>query len=194
VTRAGLIEALQRKAAEDVEALWRDARAEADRLRLEAARGIEEQRRAAAEQAAAAAGRLARAVAAQAERDVRDSRTDAASALATRLYGLARAELPRLAAERRGTLFAALTAELPSLAWQKLRVNPADESAARRQFPQAEVDGDPTVAGGVDAEADSGRIRVNNTLDARLETAWPDILPGLIASILTESADHGTPA
>lgn len=194
MTRAGLIEALQRKAAEDVAALWRDARAAAEQLRLDAARAIEEQRRALAEQAAVTARRLDRAAAAQVEREVRDARTVAASALAERLYALALAELPRLGTERQATLFAALAAELPSLAWQRLRVNPADEQAARRLFPNSEVECDGAIGGGLEAEADGGRIRVNNTLAARLENAWPDLLPGLVASIFAESQGHGTAA
>jgi hypothetical protein len=194
VTRAGLIDALQRKAAEDVDALWRDARAAADQLRLDAAREIEEQRRAGAQQVAATARRLEWAAMTDARRAARDRRMSAASALGARLHGLARAALPRLRAERPDTLFTGLAAELPALAWQNLRVNPADEPLARRLFPQAQVTRDATVAGGVDAEADSGRIRVDNTLEARLETAWDDLLPGLIARIFAESPEHGPPA
>jgi vacuolar-type H+-ATPase subunit E/Vma4 len=42
----------------------------------------------------------------------------------------------------------------------------------------------------MEVEAEAGRIRVSNTLEARLATAWPDVLPGLIAKVLAESSSH----
>jgi len=105
-------------------------------------------------------------------------------------YQAAIAGNPRLRKAGAEAGFAALAAELPASEWRRLRVNPADESAARRLFPMAEVEGEPTIAGGLRAEADGGRIAVDNSLEARLETAWPDLLPGLIRSIDTESSDH----
>jgi hypothetical protein len=97
----------------------------------------------------------------------------AAIALAERLHGLALAELPHLRAQNPERLFSALAAELPALAWQKVRVNPADDALARQHFPQAHVECDTQISGGMETEAEGGRIRVNNTLEARLETVWP---------------------
>lgn len=194
MTRTGLIEALQHKAAEDAEALWSDARAQAERLKREAAREVAELRVAAAERATAAAQRLEQAATAEALRQARDLRMSAATALAERLYALTRAQLPWLRAEGRDALFESLAAELPAREWQKIRVHPADEPLARRRFPQAMIECDPAIAGGLDAAMEHGRIRVSNTLETRLETAWPDVLPGLIAAILPEVHGHRTPA
>jgi len=194
VSRAGLIRTLRRGAAEETAALWRDTRAEADKLRLEAAHEIDAERLAAAQQAAATAQRIEQAATAAAEREARDIRMSARIALAERLHGLAIAELPNLRAQNPEKLFRALAAELPALAWQKVRVNPADETLARQHFPQARVECDTQISGGMETEAEGGRIRVNNTLEARLESAWPELLSGLIATILRETSNDQSPA
>ena len=189
MSRAGLIQALQQEAAADTAALWKDARAEADKLRLEAAREIDAERLAIAQQAAATAQRMEQSATAAAEREARDIRMSAAIALAERLHGFALGELPNLRAQNPERLFTALVAELPALAWQKVQVNPGDETFARQHFPQAHVECDTQISGGMETEAEGGRIRVNNTLEARLETAWPEMLSGLIATILPEASN-----
>jgi vacuolar-type H+-ATPase subunit E/Vma4 len=194
VSRAGLIEALRRNAAQEAAALWRDARAEADKLRLQADREIEEQRVALARQVASTAQRLERSAVTEAERQARDIRASAAAAVAERLYRLATAELPRLREEQGQSLFDTLAAELPSLGWQRARVNPADETPARRAFPQAHIECDAAISGGLEVEAQDGRIRVSNTLETRLAGAWPDLLPVLIAAVCSESSAHRTVA
>jgi vacuolar-type H+-ATPase subunit E/Vma4 len=193
VSRAGLIQTLQQGATEETAALWGDARAEADKLRLEAAREIDAERLATAQQVAATAQRIEQAETAAAEREARDIRMSARIALAERLHGLALAELPNLRAQNPERLFSALAAELPALAWQKVRVNPADESLAREHFPQAHVERDTQISGGMETEAEGGRIRVNNTLEARLETVWPELLSRLIVTILPEASNDQSP-
>ena len=194
MSRAGLIQTLQQGAAEDTAALWKDARAEADKLRLEAAREIDAERLGTAQQVAATAQQLAHEATAAAEREARDIRMSARIALAERLHALALAELPNLRAQNPERLFSALAAELPALAWQKVRVNPADESLAREHIPQAHVECDTQISGGMETEAEGGRIRVNNTLESRLETVWPELLSGLIATILPKASNDQSPA
>jgi len=194
VSREGLIQTLQQEAAEDTATLWSRARAEADKLRLEAARKIDAERLAAAQQVAAAAKRMEQAATAAVDREARDIRMSAGIELAERLHGLARAELPNARAQNPEKLFRALAAELPALEWQKVRVNPADETFARQLLPQAQVECDTRISGGMETEAEGGRIRVNNTLEARLETAWPELLSGLMAAILREASGHESPA
>ena len=112
--------------------------------------------------------------------------------MADRLHRLAAKALPNLRDGGYPELFAALAAELPSLEWQRVTANPADQKLARRLFPRTEVVCDPAVAGGMDVEAENGRVRVSNTLITRLETAWPEILPGLMNEIL-EELSHSQP-
>jgi vacuolar-type H+-ATPase subunit E/Vma4 len=190
VSRAALIDDLRRKAAEDAEAVWRDAKAEAEKARLDAARQIEEQRASVAAEGAATARQLEEAATAEAERKAREIRMTASAALADRLRGLAGAELERIRQEGAARLFAALASELPVFRWERVRVHPADQQIAHAQFPEAEIECDAGIAGGMAVETEEGRIRVSNTLETRLETAWPDILPGLFADILEESPDH----
>lgn len=186
MSRAALIEDLRRKAAEDAEAVWREARAEAERCRLDADRQVEEQRTVLAKQVAAAARQLEEAANVEAARKSRELLAAASAELGDRLHRLARAGLGRLREEGADRLFAALAAELPRRSWERVRVNPADRHRAQAWAPQAEVVCDAGVAGGLEVEAEEGRIRVSNTLDTRLDTAWPDILPGLVAGILAE--------
>ena len=194
MSRAGLIQTLRQGAAEEQAALWNDARGEADRVRLEAAAEIDAQRRAAEAQTAATVRRIEQEATGTAEREARDLRMSARIALAEKLKALAIAELPNLRTQNPEELFVALTAELPAYAWRKVRVNPADEAYARTRFPQAQIECDARISGGMEAEAEGGRIRVNNTLDARLETAWPELLSDLIAAILPETSDHESSA
>ncbi len=188
-----MIESLQRKAADEATAVWDEARAEAARQRLAAAQQVEQQRVALAQRLGATAARADHAATAEAERRARDIRTSAAIALGERLYGLALRELRGLRERRQERLFETLAGELPARAWQKVRVNPADEPRARQRFPQATVEGDARISGGLESETENGRIRVSNTLEARLATAWPDLLPGLIATLVSESSDHQLP-
>jgi vacuolar-type H+-ATPase subunit E/Vma4 len=192
--RAALIESLRSKAAEDVEGLWSDARARAEAYRHELAHALEQQRAREAEAAATLARRMQRDATVAARRRAREIRAQTALALAHRLYRLATAELPNLRDARGPELFQALVGELPRRDWQRVRVRPADREAASAQFPAAEVVCDPAICGGLEVEADAGRIRVSNTLETRLESAWPDLLPGLVNDLLAESHDQQTAA
>ena len=194
MSRAGLLQRLQQGAAEDTAGLWSDAKAEADKLRLEAHREIDAGRLATEKQSAATAQRIEQTAVAAAEHEAQDIRMSAAIALAARLHGLAVAELPHLRAQNPERLFSALAAELPARAWQRVRVNPADEALARQHFPQAQVVCDPQISGGIETEAEDSRIRVSNTLEARLEALWPELLSGLITALFPEASSHQPPA
>ena len=189
MTREGLIEALRRKATDDVEGLWRDTHAEGDALRAAAKQEVESERAALAAQTAAAGRRAALAGHAAAERKARDEHMRVVGELGERLYALARDELRTLGAQGAEALLTALAAELPSYEWQRVRVRPADVSVAQRLFPNAAVEGEPAIAGGLSAEADQGRVEVDNTLEARLDSAWPDLLPELVRDIMKEASD-----
>jgi vacuolar-type H+-ATPase subunit E/Vma4 len=192
--RGALIESLRGKAAEEVDALWRDARSRADGHRQELARALDRQRAEDARAAAAAAQRLEDDARIEAEHRAREIRGKAVLALAGRLHELALAELPRLRGEGGAALFSGLARELPVREWQRVRVNPADRDLAREQFPSATVEDDPSVCGGMIVEAEGGRISVSNSLETRLARAWPDVLPGLIEGLLPETRDHGPAA
>lgn len=194
MSNSALIESLRSQAARDVEQLWTDARAEAGRHRTALAE-IREQERGRIEQATEAElSRLRAEAAAQAAHRARELRAGAMLELGERLQRLARAALPRLRQEAQGRLFDALASELPARDWQRVRVNAADTGAAARIFPAAVIEVDPAISAGLEVECEDGAIRISNTLDARLDAAWPDLLPRLIAGLERRSASHGPAA
>lgn len=120
------------------------------------------------------------AILAEAERTARRTRLAAAENLAEKLYDLAHGLLPRLREKDYPGIFSRLAAELPLIEWETLRVNPADAEIAARLFPKARIVPDTAICGGMEALAEEGRIRIINTLEKRLERAWPELLPVLI--------------
>jgi V/A-type H+-transporting ATPase subunit E len=185
--RAALIESLRSRATEDVEALWSDARARVEEYRHELAHALEQQRLRETESAAALARKLQDDAIVEARQRARAIRAQAALVLADRLHRLAVTELPNLRDASGPELFQALAGELPQRDWQRVRVNPIDREAACARFPAAEVVCDPAICGGLEVAADAGRIRVSNTLETRLESAWPDLLPNLINDLFAKS-------
>ena len=192
--RMALIESLQGKATEDADALWRDARERADAYRSELAQALELQGAQDAQAAALHARQVEDDATTGARHRADAARAQAALVLADRMYRLAVAELPAMRDAGGAELFAALVGELPGRDWQFVRVNPSDRELARRHFPRAEIACDPGIHGGLEVATDDGRIRVSNTLETRLENAWPDVVPRLIADLLAESHDHRTAA
>ena len=190
MSREALIDSLRAKAAEDAEAIWRDARADAEKCRREMAQSLERRREERLQAAAAVARRLDDEATAAAQHLAREMRTNAAIVLADRLQQVARTELPALRGEAPERLFAALANELPDREWQRVTVNRADRDLARQRFPRAEIVCDEAVTGGMEVEAEQGRIRVSNSLETRLATAWPDLLPALIQDVLAQSHGH----
>jgi hypothetical protein len=184
--REALVESLRSRATEDVASLWSDARAQAEAYRLELAQALEQQRMREAEAAAALASKLQDDAIVEARHRAREIRAQTALALADRLHRLAVAELPNLRDASGPELFQRLAGELPRRDWQRVRVHPGDRAAACERFPAAEVMCDPAICGGLEVEADAGRIRVSNTLETRLESAWPDLLPSLINDLLAK--------
>lgn len=188
--REALLESLRTKAVEDREAVWRDARAAADKYRGELAQAAEAERARVAQSAAEASHRLASEAVGEARRRAREQHANAARQLAERCRGLAQEELPRLREQGGTALFRALADELPALHWTRVQVNPADLDLARQCLPRSEVAADAGISGGLAVETEGGRIRVSNTLDARLGVAWPDLVPILVGKLLPEAGDE----
>lgn len=177
-----LVEAIRRRAADEVAALWQQAHADAEAVRAERARAIDATRVRARQALAAEAAERRRTARATADVEARRIRADMKAALSARLHAAAAAALPRVRARAGDTLFDALARELPDRPWQHVTVNPADRAAAQARFPNAAIAVDAGIAGGLIAEG-SG-LRVDNTLERRLENAWPDLLPALMAEAL----------
>ena len=181
-----LIEELRRKSNEDAEAVWQTARADAEKRRAAAAEALEEQRKKNAQELAAKAAEFERAATLEADATARGIRATAKNALAERLHQVAIGSLSHFKDRDYPALFASLTAELPERPWERVIVNPADEKLAKQHFPQSAIASDSAITGGFNVECESGRVRISNTLESRLETAWPEILPELIKAVLEE--------
>lgn len=188
--REALLESLRTTALEDREAVWRDARAAADKYRGELAREAEAERARLAQSAAEASRRLVQDALGEARRRGREQRAGAARDLVGRCRGLAGEELPHLRLQGGTALFRALVDELPPLRWTRVQVNPADLEPARQCFPQCEVVAEDGISGGLAVEAEDGRIRIDNTLDTRLAVAWPELIPILVGRLLPEASDE----
>lgn len=185
MTVGPLIEELRRKGREDVDALWEKVKAEAAAYERDRLRGLEDQKKDGAQQAATKAGELERTAIGAAETEARRNIAMARAALADRLHTLALESIAAIGAEHDRDLFGALVAELPMRNWERVTVNPRDRAAARKAFPDAEVRIDASIGAGVEVE--QGPVRVSNTLEARLESAWPEILPALMKEIQEEA-------
>ena len=194
MARSALIESLRSQAARDAKAVWESARAEAERRRAELATALEQERMRLDGEVSAEVARLEARGVAEAEHKARETSAGATVALADRLLQLARIELPQLCGPQRATLFDALAGELPSCRWQCVRVNPADAVLAKQRFPDATIETDAGVSGGLEVAAEDGRVAVSNTLETRLAIAWPDLVPGLIAELTAVQRTHGTAA
>ena len=63
-----------------------------------------------------------------------------------------------------------------------LKVHPADQALAGRDFPAARIENDETLGGGLIVTNTDGTIRIDNSLSCRLLRAWPDLLPKLLGA------------
>lgn len=181
-----LLQALRRKGEEKAREIWERAEVEAARLRAEAARQIKERRSRAGREQAEAAAEVSRSLRREAERQVQALRLEVRNVLADRLHQAAKETLVQLRGRNYPELYATLAEELPPFSWSRVRVNPADEDLARKYFPEAEIVCDPNISAGMEVEGDQGRIRLDNTLEKRLERAWERILPALLEDLFRE--------
>lgn len=186
VSESTLIEALHRRADKDVEAVWQAARADAEKFRSDIDHAIEEKRARSALSISAATEAFSRQAAATAERQARKLHAAAKAKLAARLFSIAVDALKRFRQESYEELFSALASELPPGRWQRVSVNPEDRNLAAKCFPEALISSDEAITGGIDVQSEDGSIRISNTLETRLQAAWPDLLPDLMASVRRE--------
>lgn len=187
-----LLAALRQEGEERIAALWHDAEKEAEALRAENAvklEALEAGMRGALEEEKEA---ISRPILAKAAATAQRLTLEAEERMAQRLRTLAEEHLPRLRNGPFGETFAALVAEIPAAPWARVTLHPDDRERGASFFPGARLRPDPAIHGGVEVEAAEGRIRVVNTLDKRLERAWPEILPVLMKEVRRALGRTGT--
>ena len=178
-----LLEALRREG--ELKATSISTAAEAEALRLREAASVRMNGLRSADERRQENLRAARRreILAEAERGVRRVRLAAEHGLALRLRELARTHLAGLRTDRYEALFRDLVDELPDETWGTVRVHPLDAALAGSMFPSATIEIDDGISGGFEAATADGSFTVVNTLAARLERVWPDILPEMVAEL-----------
>lgn len=183
-----LIETLRQEGAEKVAAIRQEVEAQGEDLKRETAEKTATLREEFARRGEEESVAIQREILAEAVRKTRQERLAAEHELAVRLLKLARQALPDLRAEHPGELFATLVKELPQVQWEGVKIKPADRKLAKRFFADAKIETDKAIAGGFEATTDKERFRVVNTLEKRLERAWPELLPRILTDIRREKA------
>jgi V/A-type H+-transporting ATPase subunit E len=184
-----LMNALRDKGEEKAATLWLHVEAEAQRIRTEAANQIEATKVDQARAHARTQESITKGIRMEAARSQREMWSAAKSRVAERCYQLARQSLSASRNPDDDGLFRALADELPEEAWEEVRVHPVDRDRAARRFPGARVVTDPDISGGLEVVGRGGRLRIRNTLEKRLERAWPDLLPAIVHEIEGEVKD-----
>lgn len=186
-----LIGSLRKEAEEKVREIWREAEEEAGKTRAGISLRLEALLHENASGLSSEVDRMK--VLLDAENRARMIRLASEDRLSARLYSLAASSLHLLRRKGYEDIFHKLVLELPPLAWHAVKVNPHDSDLAKKFFPRANILVEKDITGGMKAEAEEGAVRVANTFEKRLERAWPQMLPGLMADINREVMDDETP-
>jgi V/A-type H+-transporting ATPase subunit E len=184
-----LIESLRRSGDEKIRLLTQEAEQEAGAVRTTATARIEGLRKRYADQLSAATGEETIRALAEAANRARALKLAAEKVLSERLLSASRTALQQLRDARYPAIFEKMVLELPSLAWNLVRVHPADVNLARKYFPEAEIVPVEAISGGIDVTIRDGTIRVINTLEKRLERAWNELLPPMVKDAYREISD-----
>lgn len=181
-----LIEALRRNEEARVRQIWQQVEEQASALEIEIAERLANGHQAGQERVDPLATDQAAALQRGAEDRSRAILTAAKTALAEALWEQARDALPALREGDYPSLFAALADELPTRPWQRVWVKPQDLELAQRHFPGVDIIPADTLGGGMIVAAENDSIRIDNSFEKRLERAWIDLLPQLVAAVMEE--------
>ncbi|HXX53875.1 MAG TPA: V-type ATP synthase subunit E [Thermodesulfovibrionales bacterium] len=178
-----LIDSLRVECEEKARKIWLEAESEADRVRADASRRLDEGRDGRERSQSGALKILTESILSEASDKARALRLVTEKELSDRLYRIALNSLRHMREKGYKDLFSALVNELPHYEWGTVKVNPEDKPIAQEFFPDTEVVSDSAVSGGLEVTERGGGVRVVNTLDKRLERIWPEVLPGIMDEI-----------
>jgi len=184
-----LFEHLHGVGEEKIKTIWQQAEAEVHDYQQEKEAALAEDRKRCQLQGQQTLVEFGRSLMVAAEEKTWLRQAEAETRLAERLYALAQKELVWLREQCGDRLLSACAKELPQVEWRQLRVSEKEIELARTLFPEAEIAGDNSISGGLVAESVDGRITVINTLEKRLERAWPRILPRFIRVLLEDKTN-----
>lgn len=181
--------ALRRQGDDRAHKIWHSSETAAGQLRNEAAQIFAEQQRSAAERRRVQNSALREAALAAARKHAQNCRLQTEDELAERLMSLAQGLLEELACAGGSKLFQSLSAEIPAYPWQRITVNPRDQSAAGSAFPEAEIVTDPAISAGLEVQSADDEIQIINTLEKRLIHLWPQLQVELFKEIRPMAGD-----
>ena len=181
-----LTDSLRRDGDEQVNRLWNEVRAEAEKINAGTAQRTSELREEFRKRLEAVSRKEEDAVLSEAVQKARAIRLSLEHTLSDRLLLLAVSCLGELRDSGYRDVFASLAGELPSAEWDEVRVNPLDKGIAEEFFPGSRIITDDNISGGLEVTRHDNKICVNNTFEKRLEKAWQDILLLLIRDICGE--------
>jgi len=189
--RDELIAALKQKAADEKQAIWRQAEQDAAAAKREAADERQRLERQRLEKVRQQEQALTRQLNRRVARRLQAARLRTQQRLAERLERLARQLLAELPTNERRQAWATLADELPQRRWQRVRVHPDDSDAARSRYPDSQVEEDAALGGGLVAiEADEALL-IDNSFERRRQRLWPQLLGLLLARLGKESEGGG---
>jgi vacuolar-type H+-ATPase subunit E/Vma4 len=175
-----LKKALQREGEARIRGFWQDAEAAVSKQREEIDAEITRLRDETDRQLQTESTMLRSNLLFAAQNRALKSRLHAEAALAERLLLLASQLLPELARNDRAGVWLALSAELPEGNWTAFKVTQEDRKRAARTFPDAVIECDAELGGGLIATNADATICIDNSMHCRLLRAWPDLLPQLL--------------
>ncbi len=178
-----LKKALQREGEARASGFWRDAETAVAQQRAEIEAEISRLRDEAGRQLQVESSLLRSNLLFTAQNRALESRLHGEAALAERLLILAIKLLPELAGSDRAGTWQALGAELPAEDWTTVKVAPEDRTQAARAFPDATIECDAELGGGLIASNAEATISIDNSLRCRLLRVWPDLLPQLLEEL-----------
>ena len=175
--------ALLREAENRARSLWQTAEAVVEERRRAVEKEISRNESEATKRLEEAAEAERKAILFSAQQKADDRRLRATADLCERIKKLADRLLPQLAVQEGPALWTALLNELPDIAWGTVWVCPEDKSLAEQSLPGVRITEQSGLGGGLVVATMDGRIKVDNSLLCRLNRAWPDLLPKLIAEV-----------
>lgn len=180
-----LVSHLQKEGGEKIQQLWADVKKQAEQVRSDAANRTGEIRSAFEKERSIKAGEQAESIISDSRRKARSLQLSAEQALAERLYETSRSILPSLRDDTYRDVFDHICREIPASDWSEVKVHPQDEAMVRGCFPDARIETDENISGGLGVIGNSGKTAVVNTFEKRLEKAWEEILPLIMKDIRT---------
>lgn len=181
-----LIANLQENKQHRVDEIWRQAREQAVKIQREADESIMEYNRVYEQRREQLLKTEHDLIVGPIQKQVEIMHLLAINNLAATLERLAGELLPNLRTTAYAETFANLRNEIPLLHWQQVVVNPDDAGLAAAVFPGIEILTDQAIAGGFIIKTADDAVVIDNTLEKRLENAWPFLLPRIAREIIPE--------